>query len=137
MVWAGRKILLGITGSIAAYKSSWIVRQLKSKGAEVQVVCTPDALGFVTPLTLSTLSERPVYSEFVQSVHGEWVNHVELGMWADLILIAPCSAHTLAKMAGGLCDNLLMAVYLSARCPVWFAPAMDLDMWRHPATRNG
>lgn len=134
MVWNGRKLLLGITGSIAAYKSTWIVRHLKSKGADVQVVCTPDALGFVTPLTLSTLSERPVYSEFVKSAGGEWVNHVELGMWADLILIAPCSAQTLAKMAGGLCDNLLMAVYLSARCPVWFAPAMDIDMWKHPAT---
>lgn len=134
MNWQGRKILLGITGSIAAYKSALVVRQLKSKGAEVQVVCTPDALGFVTPLTLSTLSERPVYSEFVKSAHGEWVNHVELGIWAELILIAPCSAHTLAKMSAGLCDNLLLAVYLSARCPVWFAPAMDLDMWRHPAT---
>lgn len=134
MVLAGRKILLGITGSIAAYKATLMVRMLKSLGAEVQVVCTPDALGFVTPLTLSTLSERPVYSEFVKSPQGEWVNHVELGMWADLILIAPCSAHTMAKMAGGLCDNLLLAVYLSARCPVWFAPAMDLDMWKHPAT---
>jgi phosphopantothenoylcysteine decarboxylase/phosphopantothenate--cysteine ligase len=134
MDWAGRKILLGITGSIAAYKATWIIRQLKSKGAEVQVVCSSDALGFVTPLTLATLSERPVFTEFVRSDQGEWVNHVALGLWADLMLIAPCSAHTLAKMAGGLCDNLLMAVYLSARCPVWFAPAMDLDMWKHPAT---
>jgi phosphopantothenoylcysteine decarboxylase/phosphopantothenate--cysteine ligase len=134
MGWSGRKILLGITGSIAAYKTTWIIRQLKNNGAEVQVVCSPDALGFVTPLTLSTLSERPVFSEFVRSDQGEWVNHVALGMWADLMLIAPCSAQTLAKMAGGLCDNLLLAVYLSARCPVWFAPAMDLDMWKHPAT---
>ncbi len=131
----GKKILLGITGSIAAYKSASLVRLLKKLGAEVQVVATPSALDFVTPLTLSTLSERPVYSQFVKNEQGEWVNHVDLGLWADLLIVAPASANTLAKMAKGSCDNLLLAVYLSAKCPVYFAPAMDLDMYKHGSTR--
>ncbi len=132
----GKKILLGITGSIAAYKSASLVRLLKKSGAEVQVVATPSALDFVTPLTLSTLSERPVYSQFVKNEQGEWVNHVDLALWADLLVIAPASANTLAKMATGGCDNLLLAVYLSAKCPVFFAPAMDLDMYKHGSTES-
>lgn len=132
----GKKILLGITGSIAAYKSASLVRLLKKSGAEVQVVATPSALDFVTPLTLATLSERPVYSQFVKNDQGEWVNHVDLGLWADLMVIAPASANTLSKMAHGGCDNLLLAVYLSAKCPVYFAPAMDLDMYKHGSTRD-
>lgn len=130
----GKKILLGVTGSIAAYKSALLVRLLKKEGAEVQVVMTASALTFITPLTLATLSGRPVLTEFVKDETGEWNNHVEWGLWADLLLIAPASAQTIAKMANGLCDNLLMAIYLSARCPVAFAPAMDLDMFQHPAT---
>lgn len=132
----GKKILLGITGSIAAYKSASLVRLLKKSGAEVQVVATPSALDFVTPLTLATLSERPVYSSFVKNEQGEWVNHVDLGLWADLMVIAPASANTLSKMAHGGCDNLLLAVYLSAKCPVYFAPAMDLDMYKHGSTHD-
>jgi len=133
---AGKKILLGITGSIAAYKSASLVRLFKKSGAEVQVVITPSALDFITPLTLSTLSERPVYSKFVKNEQGEWVNHVDLALWADVLVIAPASANTLAKMASGGCDNLLMAVYLSAKCPVFFAPAMDLDMYKHGSTQH-
>lgn len=133
---AGKKILLGITGSIAAYKSASLVRLFKKSGAEVQVVATPSALDFITPLTLSTLSERPVYSQFVKNEQGEWVNHVDLALWADLLVIAPASANTLAKMASGGCDNLLLAVYLSAKCPVFFAPAMDLDMYKHGSTQK-
>lgn len=131
----GKKIILGITGSIAAYKAAFLVRLLVKSGAEVRVVTTRSALDFVTPLTLSTLSNQPVYSEFLKNEAGEWVNHVEMGLWADLLVIAPTSANTLAKMAQGLCDNLLMAIYLSARCPVMFAPAMDLDMYKHPSTQ--
>lgn len=133
---AGKKILLGITGSIAAYKSASLVRLFKKSGAEVQVVATSSALDFITPLTLSTLSERPVYSQFVKNEQGEWVNHVDLALWADLLVIAPASANTLAKMASGGCDNLLLAVYLSAKCPVFFAPAMDLDMYKHGSTQK-
>ena len=129
----GKKIILGISGSIAAYKSAFLTRLLIKAGAEVQVLMTPSAKDFITPLTLSTLSKRPVYSE-VSSETG-WNNHVELGLWADAMLIAPVTATTLAKLANGLCDNILVAAYLSARCPVFFAPAMDLDMWHHPATR--
>ncbi|WP_421797443.1 bifunctional phosphopantothenoylcysteine decarboxylase/phosphopantothenate--cysteine ligase CoaBC [Haliscomenobacter sp.] len=130
----GKKIILGISGSIAAYKSAFLTRLLIKAGAEVQVLMTPSAQDFITPLTLSTLSKRPVYSE-VSSETG-WNNHVELGLWADAMLIAPVTATTLAKLANGLCDNILVAAYLSARCPVFFAPAMDLDMWHHPATRH-
>jgi phosphopantothenoylcysteine decarboxylase/phosphopantothenate--cysteine ligase len=133
----GKKILLGITGSIAAYKSALLVRLLVKSGAEVKVVMTPSAREFITPLTLSTLSKNPVYTSFTKdSESGIWNNHVQLGLWADLMVIAPASANTLSKMAYGLCDNLLMAVYLSARCPVMFAPAMDLDMYLHPSTQK-
>jgi phosphopantothenoylcysteine decarboxylase/phosphopantothenate--cysteine ligase len=130
---AGKKIILGVCGSIAAYKSALIVRGLIAAGAEVRVLMTPAATDFITPLSLATLSRN----EVVSSVHsGEsWNNHVELGLWADAFLIAPATATTLAKLASGLCDNALVAVYLSARCPVFFAPAMDVDMWEHPATR--
>lgn len=131
-----KKIVLGVCGSIAAYKSASLVRLLIKAGAEVQVVMTPDATGFITPLTLSTLSKRPVLVEYSNTETGEWNNHVELGLWADFMLIAPVSANTLAKMATGQSDNLLTAVYLSAKCPVYFAPAMDLDMWKHPATQQ-
>jgi phosphopantothenoylcysteine decarboxylase/phosphopantothenate--cysteine ligase len=130
------KVILGICGSIAAYKSAMLVRLLVKSGANVQVVMTPDATNFITPLTLSTLSKNPVLVDYFIAETGEWNNHVELGLWADLLIIAPASANTLAKMANGLCDNLLMAVYLSAKCPVYFAPAMDLDMWKHAATQE-
>lgn len=132
----GKKIILGITGSIAAYKAAVLVRLLVKSGAEVQVVITPSARTFITPLTLSTLSKKPVLCDFVKNDAGEWNNHVAMGLWADALLIAPASANTLAKMATGLCDNLLLAVYLSARCPVFVAPAMDLDMLQHPATKS-
>lgn len=130
----GKKIVLGVCGSIAAYKSAFLVRLLVKAGAEVQVLMTPGAIQFITPLTLSTLSKKPVLVEYFEPVTGEWNNHVDLGLWADMMIIAPATANTLAKMAKGLCDNLLTAVYLSARCPVYIAPAMDLDMWRHGAT---
>lgn len=126
----GKKILLGITGSIAAYKSAILIRELVKKQAEVKVIASSSAFEFITPLTLSTLSKNPVYSEFVDG--GIWNNHVELGEWADAYLIAPASANTVAKMANGVCDNLLLATYLSAKCPVFVCPAMDLDMYQHP-----
>lgn len=129
----GRKILVGVTGSIAAYKSALLVRRLVKEGAEVRVVMTPSARDFVTPLTLSTLSKNPVLTDLFEE--GSWANHVMLGRWADLMVLAPLSCNTLAKMAAGQCDNLLLAVYLSATCPVAVAPAMDEDMWHHPATR--
>ncbi|MDB5125238.1 MAG: coaBC 1 [Mucilaginibacter sp.] len=132
----GKNIILGICGSIAAYKSALLVRLFIKAGASVQVVMTPDATNFITPLTLSTLSKKPVLVDYFTLENGEWNNHVELGLWADLFVIAPASANTLAKMAHGLCDNLLLAVYLSAKCPVYFAPAMDLDMWKHSATKK-
>lgn len=132
----GRKILIGITASIAAYKIASLVRLLIKAGAEVQVIMTEDAKSFITPLTISTLSKKPVYSEFIKNDLGEWTNHVELGLWADLMLIAPASANTLAKMANGICDNLLLATYLSAKCPTFIAPAMDLDMYAHPSTKS-
>lgn len=130
----GKKILLGITGSIAAYKTISLLRLLVKAGAEVKVVMTPAARDFVSPLTLSTLSRHPVVVELSQD--DAWTNHVMLGRWADLFLIAPLSCNSLAKMAGGYCDNLLLATYLSATCPVWIAPAMDADMWLHPSTRR-
>lgn len=128
------KVILGISGSIAAYKAAHLTRLWVKQGMEVQVLMTESAAGFIAPLTLSTLSKRPVFSD-VSSEAG-WNNHVELGLWADAIVIAPASANTLAKLANGLCDNILSAVYLSARCPVFVAPAMDVDMWHHPATQE-
>lgn len=130
----GKKILLGITGSIAAYKIPGLIRLLKKEGAEVQVIHTPSAKDFVTPLTLSVISENPVLSDAFDKETGLWNSHVELGLWADLYLIAPASANTIAKMAGGIADNLLLTTYLSAKCPVFFAPAMDLDMYKHTTT---
>lgn len=131
-----KKILLGVTGSIAAYKSAVLTRLLVKAGAVVKVVMTPSATDFITPLTLSTLSKNPVLTDFVKDNTGQWNNHVELGLWADVMIVAPASANTIAKMANGLCDNLLLATYLSARCPVFFAPAMDLDMLQHPSTQS-
>ena len=131
----GKKILLGVTGSIAAYKAAHLTRLLIKSGAEVQIIMSASAFDFITPLTLATLSKRPVLSQFKKDETGEWNNHVELGLWADLFLVAPLSANTLAKFALGICDNLLAAVYLSARCPVMVAPAMDLDMYQHPAVQ--
>ncbi|SNT37679.1 phosphopantothenoylcysteine decarboxylase / phosphopantothenate--cysteine ligase [Ekhidna lutea] len=133
---AGKKILLAVCGSIAAYKTAFFVRLLKKEGAEVKVIMTESAKDFITPLTLATLSKNPVFSEYFNKESGEWHNHVELGMWADLMLIAPLSANTLGKMANGICDNLLLATYLSAKCPVMVAPAMDLDMYQHPSTKE-
>ena len=132
-VLSGKKIILGISGGIAAYKTASLVRLLTKAGAQVQVIMTPASCAFITPLTLATLSKKPVYTEFEKDF-GEWTNHVDLALWADLILIAPATANTLAKMANGFCDNLLMATYLSAKCPVFFAPAMDLDMFAHQTT---
>lgn len=129
----GKKILVGVTGSIAAYKAAFLVRLLVKAEAGVKVVMTTAAEDFITPLTLSTLSKNPILSTFTKGDQGEWNNHVELGLWADAMIIAPASANTLGKMANGLCDNLLLATYLSARCPVFFAPAMDLDMYQHPS----
>jgi len=132
-----KKILLGICGSIAAYKAAFLVRLLVKEEAEVKVVMTTSASEFITPLTLSTLSKNPVYTDFVKNDGtGQWNNHVELALWADVLLIAPASANTIAKLAHGFCDNLLAAVHLSAKCPVFIAPAMDLDMYKHPASRN-
>ena len=131
-----KKVILGISGSIAAYKTPLLVRSLVKAGAEVQVVMTPSSKSFVAPLSLSTVSNKAVYSEFVESEEELWNNHVDLGLWADLMLIAPASANTLSKMAQATCDNFLLAVYLSAKCPVYFAPAMDLDMHEHPATQD-
>ncbi len=135
-VLRGRKILLGVCGSIAAYKSAGLIRLLVKAGAEVQVVMTDSATAFISPLTLATLSKKPALHQYVKNEAGEWNNHVALGLWPDLMLVAPASANSLAKFANGLCDNLLSAVYLSARCPVWLAPAMDLDMYQHGSTRR-
>ena len=131
-----KKIILGVTGSIAAYKSAMLIRLFVKAGAEVRVVMTESSKDFITPLTLSTLSKNQVHSSFTVGSQGEWVNHVELGLWADVIIIAPASANMLSVCANGLCKNLLAAVYLSARCPVFFAPAMDVDMWKHPSTKS-
>jgi phosphopantothenoylcysteine decarboxylase/phosphopantothenate--cysteine ligase len=134
-VLSGKKIILGISGGIAAYKTAALVRLLIKAGAHVQVIMTPASLDFITPLTLSTLSKNPVHSKFyIEEDGATWNNHVELGLWADLIIIAPATANTLSKMVNGSCDNLLIATYLSAKCPVYFAPAMDLDMYKHPST---
>lgn len=134
-VLSGKKIILGISGGIAAYKTAALVRLFIKAGAHVQVIMTPASLDFITPLTLSTLSKNPVYSKFYnEEEEAVWNNHVELGLWADLMVIAPATANTLSKMVNGNCDNLLVATYLSAKCPVYFAPAMDLDMYKHPST---
>ncbi|MFV0564528.1 MAG: bifunctional phosphopantothenoylcysteine decarboxylase/phosphopantothenate--cysteine ligase CoaBC [Flavobacteriaceae bacterium] len=137
-VISGKNVLLGISGGIAAYKSASLVRVLVKSGANVKVVITPAAKEFVTPLTLSTLSKHPVYSSFTNEDDNNavWNNHVELGLWADMFIIAPATANTLSKMANGVCDNLLLATYLSAKCPVYFAPAMDLDMYKHATTKQ-
>ncbi len=132
----GKKILLGITGSIAAYKSAMLTRFFIKKGAEVKVIMTQAATNFISPLTFSTLSKQAVVTQFFSSQEQVWNNHVELGLWADIMLIAPASANTLAKMGNGICDNVLLATYLSAKCPVFVAPAMDLDMWLHPSTQK-
>ncbi|MEG2770973.1 MAG: bifunctional phosphopantothenoylcysteine decarboxylase/phosphopantothenate--cysteine ligase CoaBC [Alistipes sp.] len=132
----GRNILLGITGSIATYKAAVLCRLLKTAGADVRVVMTPLAKQFITPLTMATLSKNPILVEFFNPENGAWNSHVSLGEWADCYLIAPATANTLAKMAGGIADNLLLTTYLSARCPVVVAPAMDLDMFAHPATQE-
>ena len=130
----GKKILLGITGGIAAYKSAFLCRSLVKSGAEVRVVMTPSAHHFISHLTMATLSRNPVMTDFYDQETGDWHDHVEMGAWADLMLLAPLTANTMAKMCSGICDNLLMAVYLSAKCPVMVAPAMDLDMYAHPTT---
>ncbi|OBX26263.1 phosphopantothenoylcysteine decarboxylase/phosphopantothenate--cysteine ligase [Gelidibacter algens] len=135
-ILSGKNILVGVTAGIAAYKTANLVRLFIKAGAHVKVVMTPASKDFITPLTLSTLSKNPVYSSFVNDddENAVWNNHVELGLWADLFIIAPATANTMAKMANGVCDNLLMATYLSAKCPVYFAPAMDLDMYKHQST---
>ncbi|HCX99915.1 MAG TPA: bifunctional phosphopantothenoylcysteine decarboxylase/phosphopantothenate--cysteine ligase CoaBC [Bacteroidales bacterium] len=132
----GKNILLGITGSIAAYKAASIVRLLVKEGASVKVIMTPLAKEFITPLTMATLSKNPILVDFFNPENGDWNSHVDLGLWADLYLIAPASANTMAKMASGVADNLLLTSYLSARCPVMVAPAMDLDMFQHPTTQK-
>lgn len=133
----GKKILVGVTGSIAAYKTAWLVRLLVQSGAEVKVVLTKGSLDFVTPLTFATLSKNPVYSDFTEDTDkGTWTNHVALGLWADLMVICPASANTLSKMANGQSDNFLLTTYMSVRCPVHVAPAMDHDMFLHPGTQN-
>ncbi|MEG0517736.1 MAG: bifunctional phosphopantothenoylcysteine decarboxylase/phosphopantothenate--cysteine ligase CoaBC [Bacteroidales bacterium] len=136
MLLKGKHILLGITGSIAAYKSAILVRALVKEGAEVKVVMTNMAKQFITPLTIATLCKNPILVDFYNPENGDWNSHVSMGMWADLYLIAPCSANTIGKMVSGVADNLLLTTYLSAKCPVAIAPAMDLDMYRHPATQN-
>ena len=133
---SGKKILVGVTGSIAAYKTAYLVRELVKLDADVRVIMTHAACDFISPLTLATLSKNPVAIEFIKNDEGEWENHVELGLWADLMIIAPLSANSLSKLTSGNSDNLLIATYLSARCPVWVAPAMDLDMFSHFSTRE-
>ena len=135
-ILSGKNILLGITAGIAAYKTAHLVRLFVKSGASVKVVMTPAAKDFITPLTLSTLSKNPVASEFFDKNEENevWNSHVDLGLWADYMLVAPATANTMSKMANGVCDNLLLATYLSAKCPVYFAPAMDLDMYKHPTT---
>lgn len=132
---SGKKILIAVSGGIAAYKIHFLIRDFVKKGAEVQVIMTPDAEQFVTKLSLSTLSKKPVYSDFYGD-NGTWNSHVEMALWADVMIVAPCTANTLAKMTHGMCDNLVIATYMSAKCPVFIAPAMDLDMYAHPSTRQ-
>ena len=132
----GKHIILGITGSIAAYKAAYIIRALVKKGAEVQVVITPAGKEFITPITLSALSSNPVISEFFSNRDGSWHSHVDLGLWADAMLIAPATASTIGKMANGIADNMLVTTYLSCKAPVFIAPAMDLDMFAHPSTQQ-
>jgi phosphopantothenoylcysteine decarboxylase/phosphopantothenate--cysteine ligase len=132
----GKRIVLGITGGIAAYKIAFLIRLLKKNGAEVRCVLTPASSDFITPLTVSTLSQNPAYLDFWNKTNGEWTNHVELGSWGDVMVIAPLTANSLAKMVNGYCDNLLTATYLSAKCPVMVAPAMDLDMYSHATTQS-
>jgi len=131
-----KHIILGITGSIAAYKAATLLRGLVKEGAEVQVVITPSGKEFITPVTLSALSNKPVISEFFGANDGTWNSHVDLGLWADLMIIAPATAATIGKMANGIADNMLITTYLSAKCPVMVAPAMDLDMFGHPSTQK-
>lgn len=133
MSLSGKKILIAISGGIAAYKIHFLIRDFVKKGAEVQVIMTPDAEHFVTKLSISTLSKNPVYTDFYGD-NGSWNSHVEMALWADVMVVAPCTANTLAKMVHGICDNLLIATYMSAKCPVFIAPAMDLDMYAHPST---
>ena len=135
MALKGKKILLAISGGIAAYKMNYLVRDFVKKGAEVKVILTPSAENFVTKVTLSTLSKNAVYSDFYDQ-NGTWNSHVELALWADVLLVAPCTANTLAKIVHGICDNLVIATYMSAKCPVFIAPAMDLDMYAHPSTKE-
>jgi phosphopantothenoylcysteine decarboxylase/phosphopantothenate--cysteine ligase len=132
----GKRILLGVTGGIAAYKIPLLVRLLVKAGADVRCMMTSSALDFVSPLTLSTLSKNPVYSKFWNAETGEWANHVDLALWADLIVMAPLTANSMAKMVGGQSDSFLLTTYLSAKCPVMVAPAMDLDMYQHPTTKR-
>ncbi|WP_330744427.1 bifunctional phosphopantothenoylcysteine decarboxylase/phosphopantothenate--cysteine ligase CoaBC [Chryseobacterium sp. CP-77] len=132
---SGKKILIAVSGGIAAYKIHFLIRDFVKKGAEVQVIMTPDAENFVTKLSLSTLSKKPVYSDFY-SDNGTWNSHVEMALWADVMIVAPCTANTLSKMVHGMCDNLVIATYMSAKCPVFIAPAMDLDMYAHPSTQK-
>lgn len=135
MTLQGKNILICVSGGIAAYKITYLIRDFIKKGAEVHVLMTPSAENFVSKLTLSTLSKKPVFSDFY-SENGTWNNHVELALWADVIIMAPCTANTLAKMVHGMCDNLVLATYMSAKCPVFIAPAMDLDMYQHPSTKQ-
>lgn len=132
----GKKIILGITGSIAAYKAAYLLRSLVKEGAEVQVIMTPAAKNFITPVTMAALSGKPVLGSFFENSDGSWHSHVDLGLWADLMLVAPASANTMGKMVNGIADNLLVTTYLSAKCPVFVAPAMDLDMYKHPSTQQ-
>jgi len=136
MVLQGKKIILGVTGSIAAYKSAHLIRLLVKQGAEVKVIMTSLAKEFITPLTLATLAKSPILIDFFDPTNGNWNSHVDLGLWADAYLIAPATANTIAKMANGVADNLLLTTYLSAKCPIFIAPAMDLDMFAHPATQR-
>lgn len=132
----GKKILVGVSGGIAAYKTATVIRLLVREGAEVRVIMTDHAKDFITPLTLATLSKNPVLSEFYDPGNGDWNSHIEMGLWADLFIIAPATANTIAKMAGGIADNLLLTTYLSTRCPVIVAPSMDADMLGHEATKK-
>ena len=132
----GKKIILGITGSIAAYKAAILARLMVKEGAEVKVVMTPLAKEFITPLTMATVSNNPILVDFFNPENGDWNSHVDLGLWADALIIAPATANTIGKMVSGVADNLLLTTYLSAKCPVFIAPAMDLDMYAHPSTKR-